>query len=199
MKARNTPRFVLLAGALAACGSAQSRAAYHYAGHDQATMADVNISPGPMPEGESFTGTYHSQEIGEVNLEQTGNTVVGTYEYDRASCHARGHIEGEAEGNLMRFHWTEDQRQCGILSVPPGRGYFLFWKDSVHNSRASGEWGYGDAETGGGRWNLFRLPNHAHSTPASTPSSSGGSSTDGNSSGGGASGGGSTGDPLQGL
>ncbi len=205
MEATRTILLLVLAGA-SACGGAQRHTDYHFSGHDQATMADVDVRPGPLPEAETFSGVYHSQEIGEVTLEQTGDTVVGTYEYDRASCHARGRIEGQAEGNLLRFHWTEDQRQCGILNVPPGRGYFLFWKDSAHNGRLSGEWGYAENESGGGRWALFRSPNRnrrVEPTPGTSggDNSSGGSSSGGTSSGGTSSGGSNApaGDPLLGL
>jgi hypothetical protein len=174
---------------------------------DTVTNQAVTVVPGPMPSGETFTGLFHSQEIGDVNLEQTGDTVIGCYEYDRAQCHVRGRIEGRVEGNLLRFAWTEDHRACGRLSVPPGRGYFLFWKDSADNGRAVGEWGYSDNEDGNGQWLLFRVPNRrprqcgtsggqstSESTDTSTSSGSSPSGTDA-----GTSSGSSTQDPLSGL
>lgn len=142
---------------VSACsGTTQVRTVYRYAGNDPATMQDVDIRPGAMPDGESFTGSFHSSQIGDVYLEQTGDAVVGTYAYDRASCHATGRIEGTVQGNLLRFHWTESQRACGRIQPLRGRGYFLFWMDSAGNGRANGEWGVAAAESGGGPWTLFR-------------------------------------------
>lgn len=212
-------RSVLVVGlaALAACGSRQGRVNYGYSGQDPVTQENVNVRPGPMPSGDTFTGLYHSQEIGDVSLHQTGDHVVGCYEYDRAACHVRGRLEGSVEGNLLRFSWTEDQRACGRLSVPPGRGYFLLWKDSANNFRSTGEWGFGDEEAGNGRWNLFRVANRRpHSCSEGSEGegsegSSGGTTTSGTSgtsgtSSGSSSGtgttppsGGSTPDPLGGL
>ncbi len=141
------------------CGSTQVRTVYRYAGHDVATMVEVNIVPGPMPPNETFSGSYHSSQIGDVFLEQTGDSVVGTYAYDRGACHATGRIEGQARGNLVRFTWTESQRACGRIAPLTGKGYFLFWLDSntpIPNGRVNGEWGVGANESGGGPWSLFR-------------------------------------------
>lgn len=155
-----TPRtMAFLAGiglSTLACSGAQNARDYRYAGHDDATMVDVNVTQGPMPQGESYTGSFSSQQIGDVYFEQTGDSVIGTYEYNRASCRARGRIEGSVTGNLLRFNWTEDQRACGRMQLERGRGYFLFWIDSAGNGRANGQWGPGTEETGGGPWALFR-------------------------------------------
>lgn len=156
MSIRNT-MVVLALAAASACASAQRpTATYRYAGNDPATMTDVDIRPGPMPEGESFTGSYSSTQIGDVFFEQTGDSVVGQYAYNRGNCRATGHIEGTTQGNLMRFTWTESQAACGRLAPMRGRGWFLFWKDSSGNGRFNGEWGTGDADTGGGPWSGFR-------------------------------------------
>lgn len=141
---------------LAACSGTQARTTYRYAGNDPATMVAVDIRPGPMPANESFSGSFHSEQIGEVFLEQTGDLVVGQYLYNRASCQATGRIEGHTEGNLLRFNWTESQRACGRLAPVSGRGYMLFWVDSAGNGRANGEWGMGERDSGGGPWSLFR-------------------------------------------
>ncbi|MEZ4409796.1 MAG: hypothetical protein R3A52_25480 [Polyangiales bacterium] len=138
------------------CSASRQRVDYRYAGHDQATMTDVNVVPGPMPANESFTGSFSSPQIGDVFLEQTGDSVVGQYSYPRGACRATGRIEGRVEGNLLRFSWTESQRSCGRLGLLRGKGYFLFWVDSAGNGRANGQWGFNDNETGGGPWSLFR-------------------------------------------
>lgn len=156
MSLRNTMMVLALAAASACSGSQRPTASYRYAGRDPATMTDVDIRPGPMPDNETFSGSYHSQQIGDLFLEQTGDSVVGEYGYDRANCHATGHIEGTLQGNLLRFTWTESQAACGRLAPLRGRGWFIFWKDSAGNGRVNGEWGSGDADTGGGPWSGFR-------------------------------------------
>lgn len=140
-----------------ACGGAQApRATYRFAGNDPATMVAVDVRPGPMPDGETFSGSFSSQQIGDVFLEQTGDSVVGDYAYNRANCRATGHIEGSVQGNLLRFTWTESQAACGRIGMLRGRGWLLFWKDSAGNGRLNGEWGQGESDTGGGPWACFR-------------------------------------------
>lgn len=141
---------------LASCASTQVHTAYRYASNDQATMVAVDIQPGPLPANETFSGSYHSEQIGDVFLEQTGDLVVGQYIYNRASCRATGRIEGHLEGNLLHFNWTESQRACGRIAPLSGKGYMLFWVDSAGNGRTNGEWGMGQSDTGGGPWSLFR-------------------------------------------
>lgn len=155
----NLQRSLLLSLLLASASCASSdavRTTFRYSGNDPATMTNVDITPGPMPEGESFTGSYHSQQIGDLFLEQTDDHVVGQYAYDRANCRATGRLEGSAQGNLFHFTWTESQAACGRLAPLRGRGYFLFWKDSAGNGRVNGEWGTGNSESGGGPWSGFR-------------------------------------------
>ncbi len=120
----------------------------------------MNIGQVDMPLGESFTGSYHSQQLGDVFLGQTGADVTGTYQYDRAACRTLGRLEGRTAGNLLRFTWTEDQSLCGRFQPISGHGYMLFWLErNVHgvvNGRLDGEWGMGDAELGNGHWSAFR-------------------------------------------
>ena len=139
-----------------ACSGPQVRTNFRYTGYDSATMANVDVVRGPMPGNESFSGSYNSGQIGDVFLEQTGDLVVGQYSYNRASCRATGRIEGHVEGNLLRFNWTESQRACGRIAPLSGRGYMLFWLDTAGNGRTNGEWGMGEADSGGGPWSLFR-------------------------------------------
>lgn len=141
---------------LSACAATQARTNYRFAGNDPATMVAVDVRPGPMPANESFGGSFHSEQIGDVFLEQTGDSVVGQYTYNRASCRATGRIEGRAEGNLLRFSWTESQRACGRIAPLTGKGFMLFWVDSAGNGRTNGEWGMGESDSGGGPWSLFR-------------------------------------------
>jgi hypothetical protein len=171
MTARALPLTTLLL--LSACAGTQARTNYHYAGNDPATMVAVDINQGPMPANESYSGSFHSEQIGDVFLEQTGDLVVGQYIYNRASCRATGRVEGHVTGNLLRFNWTESQRACGRIAPLTGRGYMLFWVDSAGNGRTNGEWGMGDNDSGGGPWSLFRDRVRRQPTPDETPTQDG--------------------------
>jgi hypothetical protein len=154
---------VILLVSLASFGCASSGAARtNYVYHNDAdpvTNRPVHITQGPMPEGETFTGSYHSQQVGDLYLEQMNDIVTGTYEYDRAACHATGRLEGRVTGNLFRFTWTESQAACGRLQPLTGHGFFLFWKettdDGAVNERLNGQVGMGEND-GGSPWSAFR-------------------------------------------
>jgi hypothetical protein len=107
-----------------------------------------------MPTGGSYTGVWFSPQYGQMDMEQTGNAVVGRYEKDERS----GSIQGTVEGDLLRFEWQEEREMvAGRPSTTRGRGYFRYeiGQDGKHYIR--GEWGLDDAETGGGEWNAYRM------------------------------------------
>lgn len=156
---------ILYALTLAVFGCASSPRPVHHSyvyatDRDPASGRPVNIGQVDMVPGESFTGSYHSQQLGDVYLEQNGMDVTGVYSYDRASCRARGRLRGRTAGNLLRFTWTEDQSLCGRFQPIAGRGYMLFWlernDDGAVNGRLDGEWGMGEQELGNGHWSAFR-------------------------------------------
>src|SRR5262245_34452847 len=97
-----------LAMAAAGCGGGGRRA---------------NVSPGPMPEGGTFTGIWHSPQYGEMHLSQTGTQVIGCYTKDER----RGRIQGTVQGNLMRFEWSERRELVSGRPVTTrGHGYFQY-------------------------------------------------------------------------
>jgi hypothetical protein len=116
--------------------------------------AAESIKTAPMPEGGDFTGVYHSPQYGEMNLVQTGNSVVGEYRKDERA----GRINGSVEGNLLKFDWIE--RRALVLNKPvesKGKGYFHYLIDPANNEHVlKGEWGNGDQRTGGGPWNAWK-------------------------------------------
>ncbi len=142
----------------------------------------ANISPGTMPAGETFTGVWHSPQYGEMQLVQTGNSVVGEYVHDER----RGRIQGTATGDLLRFEWSESRELVsGRPNTTRGRGYFRFQVGEDNDRYLVGEWGHDSNETGGGPWRAVRDRRRR-------PSLSGGDaagSSGGESSGGGGGGG----------
>jgi hypothetical protein len=107
------------------CSGTQS-SGYQWNDVDEATGQRMNITQGPMPTGQTFTGVYRSPQIGDIEIVQTGDSVAGRYEYDRASCHVRATIEGTVQGNLLRFNWREDHRPCGRIQPVIGRAFFFY-------------------------------------------------------------------------
>jgi hypothetical protein len=140
MSLRNllVPIALSLSLALLGCGGASGRA---------------SVTPGVMPAGETFTGVWHSPQYGEMQLVQTGNSVIGEYTHDER----RGRIQGTATGDLLRFEWTERRELvAGRPTTTRGRGYFRFEVGDDTDRYIVGEWGHDDNETGGGPWRAVR-------------------------------------------
>lgn len=114
----------------------------------------ANVSPESMPAGQTFTGVYHSPQYGEMQMVQTGSQIVGEYTQDER----HGRIQGTAQGNLMRFEWSEERELVrGRATTTRGHGYFRFVPDGNGVDFALlGEWGHDQNETGGGPWNASR-------------------------------------------
>jgi hypothetical protein len=113
----------------------------------------VNIPQGPMPQGGSFTGVWHSPQYGEMHMVQTGSQVIGQYTKDER----RGRIQGTAEGNVLRFEWTERRELvAGRPITTRGRGYFVYAIDDAGDHNILGRWGVDDDNHNGGEWNAVR-------------------------------------------
>jgi hypothetical protein len=113
-----------------------------------------NIKPGPMPENGTFTGVYFSPQYGEMHMVQNGNAVVGKYKKDERS----GKIQGEADGDVMRFEWTEYK---AMVSNRPqqsrGHGYFRYMVDASNGDHLlKGRWGLNDDDNTGGEWSAYK-------------------------------------------
>ena len=112
------------------------------------------IKAGNMPEGGNFSGVYFSPQYGEMNLIQNGNAVIGEYKHEMRN----GKIQGEVQGDLLRFEWTEMKAMVSNRAqATKGRGYFRYVVDAANGDHVlKGEWGLGDQEVGGGPWNGYK-------------------------------------------
>jgi hypothetical protein len=127
----------------------------------------ANVSPEAMPAGQTWSGVYHSPQYGDMQLQQTGSQIVGTYTRDERT----GRIQGTVSGNLMRFEWAEERELVsGRPTTTRGHGYFRYVPDGNGVDWALlGEWGHDQNETGGGPWNASRdRRRSAHVTPSTT-------------------------------
>jgi len=133
---RSTIRMALVAALAFGCGG-----------------SGVSIAEGPMPEGGSFTGVWHSPQYGEMHMVQTGSSVVGEYTKDER----RGRIQGTVQGNVLRFEWSEQRELvAGRPITTRGRGYFRYAIGEDGDHYIQGEWGHDNNMTGGGPWNAVR-------------------------------------------
>lgn len=113
-----------------------------------------SVSAGPMPAEGNFTGVYFSPQYGEMHVVQNGSAIVGKFKKDERT----GDIQGEADGDLARFEWTELK---AMVSNRPqttrGHGYFRYMVDaSTGDHVLKGRWGMGDDDTAGGEWNAYK-------------------------------------------
>lgn len=100
----------------------------------------------PMPEGESFTGLWYSDQFEHMYLYQDGDGVEGVYGYGRG-----GTLEGEVDGNILLFQWHEPGDRAAAVQDKTGQGYLQFRADGAQVELV-GEWGYEENRTGGGPW-----------------------------------------------
>ena len=107
-----------------------------------------------MPKGATFHGVWQSPQYGNMHVCQSGKAIVGSY----AKHEREGRIQGSVAGNSMRFHW-EDRRELvsGKPTVSRGRGYFQISIGEDGDQYLKGEWGFDDADHGGGPWNAVKL------------------------------------------
>lgn len=129
---------VVLFGSLSmGCGNATTKA------------KTANVKPGSMPDGADWTGVYYSPLFGYLHLEQEGNLVTGRWQRPRKG--QWGKMQGNADGNLLRFDWEEFiDGLVGPNSRKSGKGYFVYRRPEGDNvdDVIEGEVGRGEDEVG---------------------------------------------------
>jgi hypothetical protein len=118
----------------------------------------AGFKKGPMPPGFTWTGKYYCHApYEEMNLTQTGSTVVGTVEYKN------GRIEGTADGNILVFTWSQEAGHSGLTGSTTrisGKGVFQYKVEETQTGKENhnlyGQWGYDDKMTGGGKWECYK-------------------------------------------
>jgi hypothetical protein len=144
MKPKRSLWFVLAAMALV--GTPLSPIACGGAGGSAKT---ANVKAGEMPQDGSWTGVWYSELYGYLHLVQDGNAVAG--KWIRPSKDRWGSLKGEAEGNLIKFEWTEHVVDLvGPNATKTGRGYFVYKRPDGENvdDTYAGEIGPGKDEVG---------------------------------------------------
>src|SRR5215472_4360480 len=65
----------------------------------------AHVTPGPMPEGESWTGVYYHPVFGYLHMVEQGTNVVGRWK--RTDGSAWGELSGTVTGTVAHFQWKE--------------------------------------------------------------------------------------------
>ncbi len=102
--------------------------------------------PQPLPAGQSWAGVWYSPQFEHMYLRQQGDAVNGIYAYKFG-----GTLEGEANGNVMKFQWLEPGDKSEARREVKGKGWLQLVKEG-EKVKLKGEWGYNDAYSGGGIW-----------------------------------------------
>ena len=109
------------------------------------TMAATAAPSGPArPFHGIYDGELHDGTVAlptRAALVRQGDRVAGQYSYGGG----QGEINGLVQGETLTFNWKSGARN--------GRGVL---RSSTDGTRVEGTWGYGDRDTGGGRWTATR-------------------------------------------
>lgn len=153
---------VLSGSVFVACGGGEAHSA--------------NVTPGNMPEGESWQGVYYHPVYGYLHIIEQDNGIVGKWK--RTDQSAWGELQGTVTGNVAHFTWKEHKyNQVGPSATSQGKGVFVYKMNSDKTAVLDGQYGLGDNETGSEWHNVKQL----HMNP--DLSSITGSSDDSNTTG----------------
>jgi len=135
--------------AVAACG-----------GGSQATPKTAAVKPGNLPAGASWDGVYFNPIWGYLHIVSDGTSFKGKWQ--RADKSAWGEMHGTLTGDVARFEFVEHKvGMVGPSAATKGKGYFRYVRPEGDNvdDRLKGEWGFDDAEIGGGEWDCIKQRN----------------------------------------
>ncbi|MCL2822677.1 MAG: hypothetical protein FWD57_01675 [Polyangiaceae bacterium] len=120
----------------------------------------ANIQPGEMPPGAVWDGVYFNAIWGNLHIVATGNNFEGRWL--RTDESAWGEMKGKITGDIARFDWKEHTiGLVGASGTRTGKGYFRYVRPEGANldDQLKGEWGFKDAEIGGGEWDSIKQRN----------------------------------------
>jgi len=119
----------------------------------------ANVQPGAMPANGSWEGVWYSPLYGHLHMLPDGNLVNARWQ--RPLKGRWGKLQGNADGNLLRFDWVEYvDGLIGPNSKKSGKGYFVYVRPEGENvdDMLKGEIGRGENEVGD-EWSAVRQRN----------------------------------------
>jgi hypothetical protein len=107
----------------------------------------AKVVPGPMPEGESWTGVYFHPLYGHLHLQEEGSNVVGRW---KRTDHSKwGEMSGTQQGNVFHYAWKEHTvGMVGPSATTSGKGYFVYKMNKDGIGELHGEFGMKNSEVG---------------------------------------------------
>jgi hypothetical protein len=123
----------------------------------------AEIKQGEMPAGAKWNGVYFNPLFGPLHLVEAvgGSTVTGRWK--TADGSKWGELNGEIQGNVMHYEWTEHKLGgVGPMAITKGKGYFVYTRPEGDNvdDELNGEWGLNDSESGN-EWKCVKQRNQA--------------------------------------
>ena len=136
-------------------------ASHVWKGADVSTGKAVEAKCDDMPSGHTFSGKYHSTEMGKpLELTQQGETITGKWTRPKPpdnECVVSGELTGRAKENFVEFTWKEDWTACGESTVS-GEGWALYriLEGEDQRPRLFGMRGLDKSDTNQGPWQAIK-------------------------------------------
>lgn len=110
----------------------------------------AKVESGEMPSGAKWDGVWFNELYGYLHLVSKGDHIKGRWE--RPHKDRWGEIEGDVQGDVFKFTWTEYTRGLvGPNAKHAGKGYFKYKRppgdnvdDTIVGARGAGEDEVGD-------------------------------------------------------
>jgi hypothetical protein len=109
----------------------------------------ANVTAGSMPSEATWDGVYFSPLFGYLHVKQSGQLLTAKWERPRKD--KWGEMQGNLDGNLLRFDWKEyTAGLVGPNSRRVGKGYLVYKRPEGENvdDFIEGEAGLRDNEVG---------------------------------------------------
>jgi hypothetical protein len=117
----------------------------------------TNIKPGPMPEGETWTGVYFHPVFGYLHVIEEDSSITGKWK--RADQSAWGELSGSKDGNVVHFQWKEHKYGLvGPAAEQHGKGVFVYKIGENKIGELDGVYGLNDDEVGS-EWHNIKQQN----------------------------------------
>jgi hypothetical protein len=107
----------------------------------------ANVTPGDMPEGETWVGVYYHPVFGYLHMIEQDTNVVAKWK--RTDQSAWGELSGTKTGNVLHYSWKEHKYGLvGPASETHGKGFFVYKPGENGIAELSGQFGIESDETG---------------------------------------------------
>jgi hypothetical protein len=118
----------------------------------------AQVKAGDMPAKGDWQGVYYSPVYGYLHVLVEGKTAQGAWRTGGGDAY--GELQGEADGNLLRYTWTQHKiGMVGKEAETSGKGYFRYTipkEGEAH--KIVGEWGLGESDAGNS-WEAVKQTN----------------------------------------